>query len=47
VDWKARLVSLAIRDASSGAIAVGKDGSKQEVLVDLDTCLPVRAGGGR
>jgi alkaline phosphatase D len=38
VDWKRRRVDLSIRDAASGKVAIGKDGSKQLVAFDLDTC---------
>ncbi|KAI8466011.1 MAG: hypothetical protein J3K34DRAFT_435005 [Monoraphidium minutum] len=41
VDWPSRRVLLSIRDASSGDVAVGRDGSRQQVALSLDTCRQV------
>jgi hypothetical protein len=41
VDWDARVVTLAIRDAKGGGVAVGDDGVPQKLSLSLDTCLPV------
>ncbi len=41
VDWGTRQVRLQVRDGRSGSVAVGMDGSRQEVVVSLDTCATV------
>lgn len=41
VDWQRRRVLLTIRDAASGDVAIGKDGSRQELAFSLDTCQMV------
>lgn len=41
VDWAGNKVHLQIRNGSSGAVAYGIDGRRQEVVLSLDTCAPV------
>ncbi|KAG2486941.1 hypothetical protein HYH03_014440 [Edaphochlamys debaryana] len=41
VDWEAQVAHLTLRDASSGAVAVGLDGKEQHLALSLKTCLPV------
>ena len=41
VDARRRRAVLSIRDAAGGGVAVGRDGSRQEVVISLDTCLRV------
>lgn len=38
VDWAQRIVSLSVRNHTSGGVADGYDGSKQLVRFSLDTC---------
>ena len=40
-DWSRRVVSLQVRDAEDGGVAVGHDGQQQQFAFSLDTCLPV------
>lgn len=41
VDWASRTAELAVRDAASGAVAKGQDGSTQLLRISLDTCQRV------
>jgi alkaline phosphatase D len=43
VDWQSRVVSLSVRNHTSGDVAYGVDGSKQLVRFSLDTCQPLES----
>ena len=38
VDWGERVVSLQVRDGGAGEVALGMDGSRQELRLSLDDC---------
>jgi alkaline phosphatase D len=38
VDWDKRIVSLSVRNHTTGGVAVGYDGTQQVVRFDLDSC---------
>jgi alkaline phosphatase D len=38
VDWQAGVASLSVRDEGGGQVAVGHDGSRQEVRFSLGDC---------
>ena len=42
VDWQEGVVSLSVRDEGSGGVALGQDGSRQEVRLSLEDCSLVR-----
>lgn len=41
MDWDRSIMRLQIRDGRSGEVAIGHDGSRQELAVSLTTCMPV------
>jgi alkaline phosphatase D len=38
VDWERRVVSLSVRNHTTGQVAHGHDGNKQLLRFDLDSC---------
>lgn len=41
VDWKERVVTLSVRNHTTGGIAVGYDGTQQMLQFSLDSCKVV------